>query len=753
MPTSTAATIGFAATSLAFGLIGVLAYRCQRTNRSLATSLAAAAGISLVANLALAAAAAGRLAALPAGLRERLATYATVAMAIVFTQLTQKFLRPRRPDNLLFWISLLSLVVLVGLDSPLLGTDPALIRGADWLVPRSGFIAGMLAVLWGMATAWSLLLTLRAYHRTPQPLHRNRQVYWSLALALSVAAAALVWSGLTVAGSVLWAAAFGLAALCLLSRRLPDARRAVYGSGASACILMLAVGAYLGGVLLAGGATRWLPLVPVWAWGIAVALALVLGVNPLLRWLEQSLRRRLSGRQYDPKQLIGEYSLSISNIVDLEQLAATSLELIANGLGLQQAALFVVDNIIEPEAAAYLRLRRVGSLGPDCPAAGTLLNGSPLAEYWRTEYAPLTQYDIDVEPRYERLSPVERIWLEKLNMDVFVPIYASQDWIGLLALGPKLSRHRYFDEELELLSTLADQTSVALRNARLVDDLVRLNRDLQAAYAALDEANQRLSQLDRAKSDFINVMSHELRTPLAILYGYSQILLEELAKRGETGSLQLVEGMATGVDRLNGIIEAMLDMAQIDSQALHLRAQPVRIVHLVQKLAWQIQWALRERNLRLELIDLDDLPPVDADPDALLKALHHLVSNGIKFTPDGGQITISGRCVPEALSGGALEVTVADTGIGIDPRFLELIFDKFYQAGEVALHSSGKSKFKGGGPGLGLAIARGIIEAHGGTLRAESSGHDEAQLPGSRFLILMPISPTTVLQASGTECA
>ena len=84
---------------------------------------------------------------------------------------------------------------------------------------------------------------------------------------------------------------------------------------------------------------------------------------------------------------------------------------------------------------------------------------------------------------------------------------------------------------------------------------------------------------------------------------------------------------------------------------------------------------------------------------------------------------------------------VSDTGIGIDPRFKELIFSKFYQTGELALHSSGRTKFKGGGPGLGLAIARGIVEAHRGNIWAESPGYDEANYPGSQFHVVLPLRP------------
>jgi signal transduction histidine kinase len=203
--------------------------------------------------------------------------------------------------------------------------------------------------------------------------------------------------------------------------------------------------------------------------------------------------------------------------------------------------------------------------------------------------------------------------------------------------------------------------------------------------------------------------------------------------------MQLVEGMTTGVTRLKEIIENMLDMAKIDSRALQIQAQPVHIEHLVQKLVWQLQWALNERNLTLQSHGLADLPPVEGDADALYKALHHLVANAVKYTPNGGHITISAH-LDQPTNGSAIEIAIRDTGIGIDPRFLELIFDKFYQTGDITQHSSGATKFKGGGPGLGLAIARGIAQAHGGSLHAESAGHDESRLPGSTFIMRLPTS-------------
>ncbi len=141
---------------------------------------------------------------------------------------------------------------------------------------------------------------------------------------------------------------------------------------------------------------------------------------------------------------------------------------------------------------------------------------------------------------------------------------------------------------------------------------------------------------------------------------------------------------------------------------------------------------------RRQVFELHPFPGSDqmiyADPQRLYQTFRNILSNAIKYTPDGGKIIVDGRVLP-----GFIETTICDSGIGISPEDQELIFEKFGQLGDVSLHSSGKVKFKGGGPGLGLPIARGIIEAHGGTIWVESEGHDEQKCLGSTFHILLPI--------------
>jgi signal transduction histidine kinase len=124
----------------------------------------------------------------------------------------------------------------------------------------------------------------------------------------------------------------------------------------------------------------------------------------------------------------------------------------------------------------------------------------------------------------------------------------------------------------------------------------------------------------------------------------------------------------------------------------------------------------------------------------LQQVFSQLISNAIKSTPNGGHIEIIGRTHTES-NGQFVQVTVKDNGIGIDPADQHRIFDKFYRTGDLMKHSTGKTKFKGAGTGLGLSLAKGIVDAHGGRIWAESPGHDEQTCPGSSFHVLLPLRP------------
>jgi signal transduction histidine kinase len=250
----------------------------------------------------------------------------------------------------------------------------------------------------------------------------------------------------------------------------------------------------------------------------------------------------------------------------------------------------------------------------------------------------------------------------------------------------------------------------------------------------MEKVQKRMERVDRSKSAFISVAAHELKTPLTLIEGYAS-MMEDLAEQGKVTNVDsLLAGMNTGIDRLRSIVDDMIDVSMIDNKLLQLNYQPMQISQMVDALCLEVETTIRNRRLAMEIKDFDGNKEwIYLDATRIMQALRNVIHNAIKYTPDGGTITIAGRTLP-----GFIEVTVADTGIGISAEDQATIFEKFGQLGRVDLHSSGKTKFKGGGPGLGLPIARGILEAHGGSIWVESPGYDEFMHPGSTFHIIIP---------------
>ena len=243
-----------------------------------------------------------------------------------------------------------------------------------------------------------------------------------------------------------------------------------------------------------------------------------------------------------------------------------------------------------------------------------------------------------------------------------------------------------------------------------------------------------MQRVDKSKSAFISVAAHELKTPLTLIEGYTS-MIEDLIRENKGVSLEsLLAGISTGIERLRTIVDDMIDVSMIDNNLLQLNYQPIQVSQMIDALALEFKTIIRNRKLTMDIQDYEGGKQwIYTDSARIMQALRNVINNAIKYTPDGGTITINGRKLP-----GFIEVIISDTGIGISPENQAVIFEKFGQLGRVELHSSGRTKFKGGGPGLGLPIARGILEAHGGSIWVESKGYDEIRCPGSTFHILLP---------------
>jgi signal transduction histidine kinase len=670
-----------------------------------------------------------------------IAIYIAALLPAALVVLTLHFL-PRRGARELVFVGLAWTAAVVVVERGLLGESQSeSILGPLRLVGWAAFIVG------------SVVLTTLEYFRLRRPLHRNRVLYWLLALTLVALGEGLHYlNNIDVAqmGMPLRLVGAGLMTYAIATYSLPDLKSIGRRTLLVVIVSLVRAAFFLGAMGVGVLAYQVIEPSPLFTVGGGIAIALLLAVLqvPLQRFFFGATERLLFGPGYDASRALRDYSQSISNILLIERLAEVAIETIAGALDIERGALLLIAERYEGGAD----VRVIPGMG-DIAAMNVVFEpGSPVLHALRDTNRPLTQYDVDMLPEFRNMDAQERQWQWALDVEVYVPIHAKRTLIGALVLGAKQTGEPYSAQDLDVLNTLAGQTAVALENASLFDDQRRLNEEISQLNLELTDANTRLQKLDKAKSDFLNITSHELRTPLTQVRGYADIL-GEIMEQDEVNKpfMRKVSGnIRKATDRLEAIYSAMIDVSAIGVDALQLHFDAVLPMIFVFQAVEKWREAVQERGQTLEMNGIEELPHIEGDSERLVQAFSNLLNNAIKFTPDGGKIEIWGRVVhggPEEV----IEIIISDTGIGIDPADHEMIFEKFYRVGNADLHSTGTTKFKGAGPGLGLPIAKGVIEGHKGRIWVESPGHSEETYPGSRFHVLLPIKSSVPDPESVTE--
>jgi signal transduction histidine kinase len=257
--------------------------------------------------------------------------------------------------------------------------------------------------------------------------------------------------------------------------------------------------------------------------------------------------------------------------------------------------------------------------------------------------------------------------------------------------------------------------------------ILRSSQRLEQAVAdrtqELREANGRLQRADQLKRDFVNAVSHELRTPLTSIRGYAEFLEDEIGGDLSLTQRDFVGQIQVGARRLEDLVSDLLDFARLESGTLPLNRRPIVLGDKVREVTDSFRPQLQERGLKLSLVQPADPVLAFLDPLRVGQVLTNLIGNAVKFTPAGGTITVALEVTDEVAS-----LSVADTGVGIAPEHLAHLFEKFYQVDPTLTRERG-------GAGLGLAIAKALVDAHGGRLDVESTPGE-----GSRFTVTLPLA-------------
>lgn len=295
-----------------------------------------------------------------------------------------------------------------------------------------------------------------------------------------------------------------------------------------------------------------------------------------------------------------------------------------------------------------------------------------------------------------------------------VPIVIGTSLLGVAVIGYR-RRITVTDRRRRGLLFLADQIGLAV-------DRIRTRQELEAVRRQAEEAALAVRRVDEAKSDLISIVSHELRTPLTAIKAYTETLLDNLESPSFTMQEKFLRIVNEECDRLSRIVNDVLDLSRMESGRRRLHASPVALASLLQEVLTTLQPELSQKRLRVALDVGPELPPIEADADLLRQVLVNLMANAIKFTRPDTEITVRANAVAERIT-----IRVEDRGMGIPPDKLARIFERFYRVEE-----SGADRV--GGTGLGLAIVKGVVELHGGTVRAESVIGE-----GSSFVLELPL--------------
>ena len=321
--------------------------------------------------------------------------------------------------------------------------------------------------------------------------------------------------------------------------------------------------------------------------------------------------------------------------------------------------------------------------------------------------------DLSRDPRYGQNLPFKRMPSGTLPARSYLtaPVRSGEGALlgGLFFGHPDPAFFHERDERL--IAGLAAHAAIAVDNAHLY-------REAKEAHAAAQAANG-------VKDEFLATLSHELRTPLTAIAGWAHLLQRGKLSPDETA--RAVETIIRNATAQNQIVDGLLDVSRIITGKLQLDLRPVDIAAVVKAAIGTVTPAATAKGIRLQLIQNPAGSTVMGDPERLQQVFWNLFSNAIKFTSRGGRVRVSVESV-----GSNVEVVVVDTGLGIDPLFLPRVFDRFSQ-------DDASSTRQARGLGLGLSIARQLVELHGGSIEAESPGVGQ----GSTFTARFPRSPVT----------
>ncbi|MBI3458520.1 MAG: GAF domain-containing protein [Candidatus Rokubacteria bacterium] len=436
---------------------------------------------------------------------------------------------------------------------------------------------------------------------------------------------------------------------------------------------------------------------------LPLGFVITLLMSPFGPRLGDLIQRLMFSRRRGCYETLVDLSKRMSGILDFDKLVDTLVQGLMRGIPLTHCVLLIHDRPTNAFVATRQEIMTESETG-----VTSIRADSPIVQWLKRTGDVLVKEEVKLNPTIADYLESAEAELEEIQGSLIVPLKIENNLIGILLLGEKLSGEIFDNQELEVLSLLANQAAISLGNAALYDELGGTN-------ARLLEANQ-------LKSQFLASMSHELRTPLNSIIGFSKVLLNRLDGDLTERQEAYLRSVHSSGSHLLRLINGILDFTRIEAGKLDVHPEDVDLHDLVTECIDTSVPLARGKPLKIEKDAPLDLPLIRADRTKVKQVLLNLLSNAVKFTTSGRVVV---RVQPEL---DAMHVSVADTGIGIREHDLPRLFEPFHRLNNPLSRQTG-------GTGLGLAISKKFIEMHGGRMWAESRENQ-----GSVFHFTLPLA-------------
>ena len=557
------------------------------------------------------------------------------------------------------------------------------------------------------------LLTYLFYKKTDSSLERTQAKYILIAFGIMTPGclAYLPAYGISIYPIVYFSMVVGIALLgyAVVKYRLMDIRVAI-GRGAIyffSFITIVILAFFL--IFLNNQLAQPLSL---YILGPLIIIISLLIFQPIFRFYEKLASKYFYYTFYSYQKVLTDLGRNLTKVLDLDKLCSLIVNTLIKTMKLDKTVI-----LLKEPAGEYQIQRNIGFQEEN---GISLVKDNFLTIYLEKTQKPLVYEEISLiirdtteKEKRERLATLKEN-MKRIEAALCLPLFIEEKIMGMIVLGNKLSAESYSSQDIELLTTLSNQASIAFQNARLyskVEDLSKnLEKRVKEQTKELQEAYEELKVLDKAKSEFISMASHQLRTPLSAIKGYISMLIEGSYGKLSEKVKEKMENVFSSNERLIQIVNDLLNISKIELGKMELEKEKVQIEDLIQSCSEEMRIEAEKKNLAFIFKKPATLlPKIEVDSLKIRQVILNLIDNAIRYTQKG-KIEIWAE-----KTNSQIQVIVKDTGEGLTPEEEKKIFEGFTRGGAGITHWIE-------GAGLGLYVAKKYLELHQGKIWVESKG-------------------------------